>query len=307
MKTSLITTVYNEENSIEELLNSIKKQTTQPSEVVIHDAGSTDNTIKEILAYKNKIKNLRVIKTKLVARGKGRNKAIEAAKNDIIAATDAGCTLDKHWLEHLTAPFKDKKVMAVAGIYKPYGKNLFEKCQALVAYKDLSSVSEGFSPSHRNIAFRKKAWKAIGKYDNYLYSAEDTLFNLNMMKRYGPMFVANNAVVSWRVRPTLYKVASQFFVYGMVDGESEIIWRMPVNLAFSLGVLGLFGLSITYPLALLPVVGYGCIQGLRCVKKFKNISSFWHGFSVSLAKRLGYAFGVVTGLIKRVIPGRKKR
>ena len=46
--TSFITTVYNEEDSIVEFLESLKGQTRLPSEIIIVDGGSKDRTFEMI-------------------------------------------------------------------------------------------------------------------------------------------------------------------------------------------------------------------------------------------------------------------
>ena len=69
MKTSFITTVLNEEKTIEGLLESLNNQTLKPDEIVIVDGGSTDRTIAEIKNHpfgklrtrKSKIKMTKII------------------------------------------------------------------------------------------------------------------------------------------------------------------------------------------------------------------------------------------------------
>ena len=51
MKVSFITTVFNEENSIQKLLDSLLKQSKKLHEVVIVDGGSSDKTIERIKNY----------------------------------------------------------------------------------------------------------------------------------------------------------------------------------------------------------------------------------------------------------------
>jgi len=47
-KASFITTVLNEENTIESLLGSLINQTKKPDEIIIVDGGSSDKTIRKI-------------------------------------------------------------------------------------------------------------------------------------------------------------------------------------------------------------------------------------------------------------------
>ena len=77
MKTTFITTVFNEGNSLKEFLSSIKFQSLKPDEIIIVDGGSTDKTPEILNEFKNKNKklNIRIIqKTGNIAVG--RNEAI---------------------------------------------------------------------------------------------------------------------------------------------------------------------------------------------------------------------------------------
>src|SRR3972149_11146039 len=110
IKTSLICTVLNEEESVQELIDSIINQSVMPDEIIIVDGGSTDSTTEVIMA---KIKNDSNLNLKLFIkkgnRSIGRNKAIEESSGDIILSTDAGCILEKNWVKNILEPFKNKK------------------------------------------------------------------------------------------------------------------------------------------------------------------------------------------------------
>ena len=106
---SLILTVYNEENTIERFLDSVLKQSVLPSEVVIVDGGSSDQTALKVKSEKLRFKNKNIdliFKTWVGNRSVGRNEAIRLAKSDIILITDAGCELDKNWVREISRPFR---------------------------------------------------------------------------------------------------------------------------------------------------------------------------------------------------------
>ena len=96
----LIVTVLNEESTIQDLLESIEKQTRLPDEVVIVDGGSTDFTQK-ILARWNPPCPYRWL-VKKGNRSVGRNEAVVQLKSELIAITDAGCILESDWLEKIS-------------------------------------------------------------------------------------------------------------------------------------------------------------------------------------------------------------
>ena len=135
MKTSFISTVFNEQKSIDLFAQSILHQTRLPDEIVIVDGGSTDATASVISNFKFQISNKKIVFKFLVKKGNravGRNKAISSASGDIILCSDAGCILDSRWVEEIVKPFKHKAVDVVAGYYKGNPQSVFEKC--LVPY-----------------------------------------------------------------------------------------------------------------------------------------------------------------------------
>ena len=53
---------------------------------------------------------------------------------------------------------------------------------------------------HGSVAFRKSAWKDVGGYPEWLETAEDTLFDLNLKKAGKKFVLAKDAVVRWGTR-----------------------------------------------------------------------------------------------------------
>ncbi|HXT84033.1 MAG TPA: glycosyltransferase, partial [Verrucomicrobiae bacterium] len=101
MKISFITTVYNEEKTIDKLLNSLFRQSKMPEEIIIVDGGSSDNTIKKIHKFQMKTINHKLRFVLLIKKGNrsvARNEAVKQAKGEIIVCSDAGCILDKNWI-----------------------------------------------------------------------------------------------------------------------------------------------------------------------------------------------------------------
>lgn len=216
---AIVVTTRNEEKSIHNLLDSIVIQTKKPNEVIILDAESTDETRKIIRSYKSKIKSLKLIKSKLVNRSKGRNRAIREAKSNIIAVTDAGCMLKKDWLEKITHPILTKEAQAVAGFYLTSNSTILEKSSApfLAVMPDKIDPDE-FLPSSRSIAFTKKAWKEVGKYPEDVSFCEDLTFAQNL-KIKNDLVVQPRALVYWHH----YKGLKSFFyqIKNYASGDIE--------------------------------------------------------------------------------------
>ena len=105
--------VYNEENNIINLLESLINQTYLPSEIIISDGGSNDNTVKLINEYITKNNNekifIKVIGREGKCRGSGRNIAIKNCKSNYIALIDSGHFADKNWLSEFASLISKKK------------------------------------------------------------------------------------------------------------------------------------------------------------------------------------------------------
>ena len=82
MKVSIITTVFNNKDTIEDAIQSVLSQSYPNIEYIIVDGGSTDGTIEIINKYKNKINKFVSEKDKGVYDGM--NRGIKRATGDII-------------------------------------------------------------------------------------------------------------------------------------------------------------------------------------------------------------------------------
>ncbi|MBI3070132.1 MAG: glycosyltransferase [Candidatus Levybacteria bacterium] len=226
MKISFITTVLEEEEAIDAFLDSLLKQTKQPKELIVVDAGSRDLTVKKIKSFQKTHPTImiRIIIVKRANRARGRNEAIKNAKGDIIVCCDVGCSLDKNWLKNITEPFKDPKIDVVAGYYKPITNNIFEKC--LAAYTCVMPDRldpKNFLPSSRSIAFKKIAWQKVGGYPENLDTCEDLVFAKKLKKAGFKFKIRKDAIVYWRQRKNLKEAALQFYRYAEGDGKALYI------------------------------------------------------------------------------------
>jgi len=235
MKTSLITTLYNEADNILIFLESYQNQTKYADEFIIVDGGSSDETIKIIKEYANtndKL-NIKIIVDSSCSKkhttgpiAKGRNVAIENSKYDYIAVTDAGCILDKHWFEEIVKPFEDENVDVVSGWYEANITNEFQKIYSDIYMRKLQKLNlDTFLPSSRSLAFKKSCWKRVGGYPTDSMTAEDTVFDLRLKKNNCTFIFSSKAVVYWNC-PKNYKEAFQkadYYAFG--DGTHKLFFK----------------------------------------------------------------------------------
>lgn len=310
MKISFVTTVYNEEKTLKEFLNSLFGQSQLPNEIIIVDGGSHDNTFNILKSYVNRYKNKISIKIFKIKgnRSLGRNFAIKKSSYSVIACSDAGNILSRNWLKNITKPLNDKKIEVVAGYYKAKSKNIFHKCltpYALVMPDKIKKTN--FLPSTRSVAFRKKVWAKVGGFDERYSHNEDYVFanKLNSIK--ANIFFQQDAKVFWYPRNNFRQAFIMFYRFALGDIEAKII-RLKVVLLISryLIILYLFFLSFLYKnlyiilfiLYLFALyIAWAIFKNYKYVKNYKAI---FYLPAIQLTADFAVMLGSILGLIKLI-------
>lgn len=301
IKVSVITTLKNEQELIGVFLDSLFSQSKKADEVVITDGGSTDKTIEIIHKYIKKGYNIQLL-TKKGNIAVGRNHSIKNASYEIIAVSDVGCQLDKNWLKNIIDPFKEDKVMAVAGLFIPKPSNLFEACNSALTIFDHDKIDGNWLPSSRSIAFRKKVWQEVGNYpENLTWAGEDTLFDLNIVKAGYKFHPAKNALVYWRPRKNTKEFYQQHYLYACGDGQAKtnlfgyfrriIIYLLALVLLILTLYNYLFGL-----LFILLTIAYLIKKIIRVCQKVKHPLVFFYVIYLTLIFDLANISGFIKGL-----------
>lgn len=231
---SLITTCFNEEHTIRDLLDSIARQTVLPKQVVICDGGSTDGTLEVVRGWEAEESerrkglpfDLKVLQGERVNIAEGRNRAAGEASHDLLLLTDAGGTLDKHWAERLLMPFSDPDVAVAMGWYKPVTETRFERAMSGFIVPQLEAVSpETFLPSGRSLAIKKELFFAVGGYPTHLtFAGEDSLFDYYLKTAARKVAFVPDAIAQWRFPKGLKRIARTVFNYSRGDAESGFLF-----------------------------------------------------------------------------------
>lgn len=228
MQFTLVSTVLNESKRLWQTITDIKAQTLQPAEIIITDAGSTDGTWELLQEWQHSsgIPIILLLESGCnVARG--RNLAIETAKNNLIVSTDFGCRFHPEWLASLIKPFtSNEEIEVAAGAFTIIEADVntdAAKADYILQAGYPVVLDEYFSATNRSIAYYKYVWEKIGGYPEWLtLAADDTIF-WKLVKKNGFRYaLVQEPFVYWIRHKTNRGFAREAYRYGLGDGESRI-------------------------------------------------------------------------------------
>lgn len=106
MEVSIIIPIYNEEDGIEDCLESLSKQTFKDFEIIVVDDGSTDGSFEKLQGSEQ----VQILRQKHKGAGAARNLGANRAKGDILVFVDADMTFDKDFIKRLISPIAAGRV-----------------------------------------------------------------------------------------------------------------------------------------------------------------------------------------------------
>lgn len=193
MRISVIIPTLNEEEDLPVLLDSLSKQSCRDFEVIVADAGSSDNTVKIAKKYK-----ARVVPGGMP--GVGRNRGAEVAEGQYLFFLDADVRLppdflqnaademDERFLDLATCEFHPDSELKLDDIMFRFA-NLSVKMN-----QDLNPRAAGFC-----IFITRRLFRRIGGFDESLKLAEDHDL-VQRASRFRPLRVLRNAYLKVSVR-----------------------------------------------------------------------------------------------------------
>lgn len=306
-RVSLVVTLLNEAEGLEDWWRSILAQTRLPDELVVVDGGSEDGTPDLLRSLFEEAPFATVLEVREgCGIAAGRNRAIEMASHSLVAVTDGGCVLHPEWLERIVRPLEeDPGLDLVAGFYRPLAVGFLQQVVACATIPLPEEVDdERFMPSSRSIAFRRKVWEELGGYPEWLETGEDMYFNFRWKEKGTRYKVVKDAVVFWPMRDSLRSIFRQYFRYARGDGVAGMYphrhllrFSAYLGLALSLSlrrkksILLMTGLAFVYIRPFWKRVG-AYVSGGMARRALAYAATPLILFFIDLAKMAGYLDGL---------------
>ena len=209
MTVSIIVPTRNEENSLEKLLKSLKKQTYKNYEVIVVDGGSSDGTERVAKKY-----GARFIREygKYKSPANARNIGMQKAKGEIAIVLDCDYEVGGRFLEEGVKAFSKKGIAGVVCSHKLAEDTPVEKTLA-------SKIKTRMGIVHVYPIFTRRGFiQKMGGWDASLGYGEDRDLNNSILryneKHEGRALRANGPAVIIHLPHTLSELSAQQRWYG---------------------------------------------------------------------------------------------
>ena len=307
---SVILPVLNEEAHLEDSILAILSQDYHGSfEVILALGPSRDRTneIADALAAKD-------ARVKLVANPTGKtaaglNLAVAASQNPVIVRVDGHAEIPKNYLTLAVEILRQTGAVNVGGVMAAEGVTKFEKA---VARAMRSPLGVGASRFHTGGeagevdtvylgSFRREAINQAGGFDERYTRAQDWELNHRLRKNGGLIYFDPRLQVTYRPRPTLRKLAKQYFQYGTWrrvvsrshSGTINLRYLAPpVTLAGSL--ISIAAGALINPILYLPAAVYAVFVAISSVALARSIREFFSLIAIIPTMHFAWGAGFIT-------------
>jgi len=253
---SVIVPCYNEERTIQLLLTALYRQTypIEQIEVVISDALSSDGTREKISEFCDRHPDfkVRVVENTACTIPAGVNSAASAARGEILVRLDAHSEPNPEYIETSVALLTESKADNVGGIWQIYpgADTCIARAIALAAAHPLGVGDAKYRVSTKAQyvdtvpfgAFYREKFFAVGAFDETLLANEDYEFNARLQQQGGKVYMDPRIISRYHSRPTLRKLAIQYWRYGF--WKVKMLQRFPDTLRLRQAIPPLFVASL---------------------------------------------------------------
>jgi glycosyltransferase involved in cell wall biosynthesis len=227
-KLSVIVPTLNEEAHVGALLSNVMSQTRQPDEVLVVDAGSTDDTV----ALVRRFPSMQLL-TKKPPVACGRNLGGRNATGEVLIFLDADVRLPSNFFQGFLEEFEGRQLDVACPLYVPYRSTpAVERFHALFNF--VMKALQGISPSGAGhcIAVRGDLFRESRGFDPSLkFDDIELIRRLSEGRRFGiveePVFVSDRRYREQGVMRMIlrYSLMSLFFALGKFRWANRIAYE----------------------------------------------------------------------------------
>ncbi|MCC6486943.1 MAG: glycosyltransferase [Candidatus Hydrogenedentes bacterium] len=193
MMVTIIIPAYNAAATLAECLDACLKQSHAPTEVIVVDDGSTDDTPRIAGQFP-----VEFVRQEQQGPAAARNHGARVAKGELLIFTDSDCVPEPHWVQQLVDCFEE----GVAAAGGTYGIANNRSLLARMVHEEIVMRHRRFGKEvdflgSFNVAIRREAFERVGGFDESFRAAsgEDNDLSYRLRDMGGRLCFAHDAVV----------------------------------------------------------------------------------------------------------------
>lgn len=311
---SIIVPVFNRPNEVEELLESVAKQTFTDFEVIIVEDGSTVRCEDIVQKYTSSI-NVAYYFKENSGPGDTRNYGNAYSHGKYLLILDSDVILPTFYLEEIYKELQQSPCDAFGGPDRAHSS--FTPVQKAISYAMTSFFTTGgirggkkkldkFYPRSFNLGIRKEVYDVLGGFSKMRFG-EDIDLSIRIFDNGYTCRLFPNAWVYHKRRTDFKKFFKQVHNSGIArinlykrhPNSLKMVHLLPA--CFTLGLVFLLVLSIFWPWALMPIVLYMLLIFADASLKEHSIKIGLLAIIASFVQLIGYGTGFLRAVWRRLI------
>ena len=319
MKYSFIIPVYNRPDEVDELLDSLTRQTNRDFEVVVVEDGSAIPCKEIVDRYAGSL-TIHYYNKENSGPGQTRNYGVERANGEYMLILDSDCIVPEGYLDAVEAELAVKPADAFGGPDRAHES--FSDVQKAINYAMTSFFTTGgirggkkkldkFYPRSFNMGVRKDVYQALGGFSKMRFG-EDIDFSIRIFKGGYVCRLFPETWVWHKRRTDLKKFFKQVHnsgiarinLYKKYPESLKLVHMLPA--VFTLGVVFLLLASLFWGGGLSLLVLFALIVCMDSSLQNKSLKIGLLAVAASFVQLIGYGTGFLRSWWKRCVCGKNE-
>ncbi|MDE7396349.1 MAG: glycosyltransferase [Muribaculum sp.] len=316
---SIIIPVYNRENEVRELLESLSNQDSKDFEVLIVEDGSTIPCRETVESFMSKIDVKYFFKTN-EGRSIARNYGIERSNGDYLIFFDSDCVIPPFYFSRLAEILDKKNYDCFGG--PDTAHESFSDLQKAINYAMTSFLTTGgirggkirlerFTPRTFNMGFSRAVYDRVGGFREMF--SEDIDMSTRIRQAGFTIGLITDTPVYHKRRVNFKKFFRQVYVFGMsritlhllYPGSLKAVHTLPA-LAILAGIALIVLSILVSPWFLLPIGAYLLAIFVCALIAMRSIKLATLAIPASIIQITGYGSGFLWAFFNKLILRRKR-
>lgn len=314
MHFSIIIPVYNRPDEVDELLESLCRQSVDRFEVILVEDGSSHKSDVVAEKYRHKL-NIIYFEKENSGPGLSRNAGAAKASNEWLIFFDSDCIIPEDYLKNVTQFLHKNRVDAYGG--PDAALPTFTTTQKAINYSMTSFFTTGgirgggksldkFHPRSFNLGVSREAFNATGGYGKMRFG-EDIDFSLRLLKEGFKTALIPEAYVYHKRRSTFKQFFKQVYNSGIArinlhllhPGSLKFVHTLPACFVIVMALLII--MSVFYPVLLLAPLLYSLMVLIDSWVINKSFRVALYSVAAAWIQLTGYGTGFLSAVWKRLI------